>query len=84
MNSHLPHQKCPPGSKEQVHSTDSKEAVVREACISLEEAINQEVVEVAVVTKVGETEEDIIREVNTYLQAPIVQESINLILRNTY
>ena len=77
MSKHLPHQKCPPGSKEQVRSTDSKEAVVREACISLEEAINLEVVEVAVVTKVGETEEDIIREVNTYLQAPIMQESIN-------
>ena len=78
MSKHLLHQKCPPGSKEQVRSTDSKEAVVREACISLEEAINLEVVEVAVVTKVGETEEDIIREVNTYLQAPIVQESILL------
>ena len=49
MSKHLPHQKCPPGSKEQVRSTDSKEAVVREACISLEEAINLEVVEVAVV-----------------------------------
>ena len=74
MNSHLPHQKCPPGSKEQVRNTDSKEAVVRVACISLEEAINLAVVEVAVVevavvevavvTKVEETEEDIIREVN--------------------
>ena len=59
MNSHLPHQKCPPGSKEQVRNTDSKEAVVRVACISLEEAINLAVVEVE------ETEEDIIREVNT-------------------
>ena len=65
MNSHLPHQKCPPGSKEQVRNTDSKEAVVRVACISLEEAINLAVVEVEVVTKVEETEEDIIREVNT-------------------
>ena len=64
MNSHLPHQKCPPGSKEQVRNTDSKEAVVRVACISLEEAINLAVVEVVVVTKVEETEEDIIREVN--------------------
>ena len=64
MNSHLPHQKCPPGSKEQVRHKDSKEAVVRVACISLEEAINLAVVEVAVVTKVEETEEDIIREVN--------------------
>ena len=67
MNSHLPHQKCPPGSKEQVRHKDSKEAVVRVACISLEEAINLAVVEVAVVTKVEETEEDIIREVNAYL-----------------
>ena len=65
MNSHLPHQKCLPGSKEQVRNTDSKEAVVRVACISLEEAINLAVVEVEVVTKVEETEEDIIREVNT-------------------
>ena len=64
MNSHLPHQKCRPGSKEQVRNTDSKEAVVRVACISLEEAINLAVVEVEVVTKVEETEEDIIREVN--------------------
>ena len=64
MNSHLPHQKCPPGSKEQARNTDSKEAVVRVACISLEEAINLAVVEVVVVTKVEETEEDIIREVN--------------------
>ena len=64
MNSHLPHQKCPPGSKEQVRNKDSKEAVVRVACISLEEAINLAVVEVEVVTKVEETEEDIIREVN--------------------
>ena len=64
MNLHLPHQKCPPGSKEQVRHKDSKEAVVRVACIFLEEAINLEVVEVEVVTKVEETEEDIIREVN--------------------
>ena len=64
MNLHLPHQKCPPGSKEQVRHKDSKEAVVRVACISLEEAINLAVVEVEVVTKVEETEEDIIREVN--------------------
>ena len=67
MNSHLPHQKCRPGSKEQVRNTDSKEAVVRVACISLEEAINLAVVEVEVVTKVEETEEDIIREVNAKL-----------------
>ena len=65
MSKHRLRQKCPPGSKEQVHSMDSKEAVVREACISLEEAINLEVVEVAVVTKVEETEVVITREVNT-------------------
>ena len=65
MSKHRLRQKCPPGSKEQVHSMDSKEAVVREVCISLEEAINLEVVEVAVVTKVEKTEVDITREVNT-------------------
>ena len=65
MSKHRLRQKCPPGSKEQVHSMDSKEAVVRDVCISLEEAINLEVVEVAVVTKVEETEVVITREVST-------------------